>query len=470
MAGAAFTAMFSSFGLIGAVVGREWNRVRVMAASMIIAATASVCIGLSQSFVQLVLARALQGLSQAMIGPLCSSLISGRFEPASRGKAMAVYNVGIYGGYGCAFAMAALFHPASGSAGHEGWRSMFYAFAGPPVILALLLLFTTRDIVWDKKKEQQRIQAGRTHDDDNIVSGECHVSSSSSDIDFFVVVCHFVEHLTGQSLHQPLISDDTIDSSVSFTASTSSPSPSASLAAVPSVSAAAASAVSASSAPSATVGESFRLLLTTPSLLALCIASAFRNGAGVVWGLNTEQFFENVRDLTPDQISAWMSWVPVVFGSCGALLGGIAADWLLRHYGPNYRIGLLFVGQLLAAPCAAASLLLPHPYAFLLYALFLLIGETYIGTCYAVLMDRTPQRFHSFIVAVYIFFMANLGGNANLLLPPIQSLCGDSMLTALIILYPGFVAIAGLLYGLQWIWTDETKRDQEANAEHETSK
>jgi hypothetical protein len=174
-------------------------------------------------------------------------------------------------------------------------------------------------------------------------------------------------------------------------------------------------------------------------------------------GYDTEQFYENERHLSSGQISAWMSWVPAVFGSTGALLGGVIGDWLVREKGTRHRIGLLVCAQLLAAPCASACLLLEHPYSFLAYAVYLLVGETYIGTCYAVLMDLSAVRFHSFMTACYIFCMANLGGNASLLLPAVQNAVGGSMTTALQILWPGAVALSGVVYAGLWFWSGKAR-------------
>lgn len=335
---------------------------------------------------------------------------------------MAVYNIGIYSGYGCAFAAASLFHPAENE---TNWRYMFFSFSAPPVILTGLLLFTTKDLQWEDRKKKAAIDKQK---EQLIVPDD--------------------------TLETPLITEDSTDSSANLNVNMISPT--SSEASLPEPSPAPSPPLPP---PTSIVVDCFRVLLTTPALLTLCIASAIRTGSGVVWGYCTEQFFENERSLTPNQISAWMSWTPIVFGSAGALLGGAISDWLFRKYGPKYRIALLVVAQLLAAPCAWAALLLSYPYAFLMYSLYLLIGETYVGTCYAVLMDLTPPRFHAFIVAVYVFFMSNLGGNMNLLLPPIQNALGGSLYKGLLVLWPGTVALSAVLYSIQWRWTKSGQVD-----------
>lgn len=161
--------------------------------------------------------------------------------------------------------------------------------------------------------------------------------------------------------------------------------------------------------------------------------------------------------MSAHEISVWMSFIPVVFGSAGAICGGIASDHLLRKYGPKHQVALLVVAQILAAPCAAGVLLLPAPYCFLIMFPMLLVGESYIGTCMAMLTELTPNRLHPFVLSLYIFCLANLGGNMNLLLPPLK----DSLLNhtahpfrnALLILWPGFMIVSACCYAILWIWT-----------------
>lgn len=180
-------------------------------------------------------------------------------------------------------------------------------------------------------------------------------------------------------------------------------------------------------------------------------------------GYNTQQWFESAAggSLSPSHIGAWMSWIPVVFGSGGAVLGGVASDWLAgrarragRHgRGPAYQVALLVLTQAAAAPCAAGVLLLQPPYAFLMLFPTYLIGESYIGTCMAMLMDRTPAHAHSLVLSLYIFAIANLGGNAGLLLPPLQRALGGNMRLALLLLWPGLIVASGMVYALLWFCT-----------------
>lgn len=57
------------------------------------------------------------------------------------------------------------------------------------------------------------------------------------------------------------------------------------------------------------LGNVIKLFLK-PTLLLLCLASSIRNGAGYVWGYNYNFFYTDL-DQTPEQITYWLSWIPV---------------------------------------------------------------------------------------------------------------------------------------------------------------
>ena len=88
------------------------------------------------------------------------------------------------------------------------------------------------------------------------------------------------------------------------------------------------------------------LILVTfvmPGMLMLCIAGGIRNAGGYVWAYNTEAFFQQFY---PDTIIAsFMSIIPLVAGSIGAMVGGVISDLLVKNRGPYARIWVLIVSQ-----------------------------------------------------------------------------------------------------------------------------
>ena len=88
------------------------------------------------------------------------------------------------------------------------------------------------------------------------------------------------------------------------------------------------------------------LLLKTfimPGMSTLCIAGGIRNAGGYVWAYNTQPFFSlKYSDTT---IAAYMSVIPLVAGSIGAVVGGIISDVLVKGRGPAARIWVLIGSQ-----------------------------------------------------------------------------------------------------------------------------
>lgn len=57
-----------------------------------------------------------------------------------------------------------------------------------------------------------------------------------------------------------------------------------------------------------------------------------------------------------------MSWVPLVAGSIGSVLGGVLADRILKLFGSAARVWVLVIGQAIAAPLALSVLLAAVPF------------------------------------------------------------------------------------------------------------
>ena len=79
----------------------------------------------------------------------------------------------------------------------------------------------------------------------------------------------------------------------------------------------------------------------------LCIAGGIRNAGGYVWAYNTQPFFQD-KGYSPDTIASFMSVIPLVAGSLGAVVGGLISDVLVKGRGPYARIWVLIVSQVRA--------------------------------------------------------------------------------------------------------------------------
>lgn len=47
--------------------------------------------------------------------------------------------------------------------------------------------------------------------------------------------------------------------------------------------------------------------------------------AGYVWAGNNNQYYKDLGE-TPEQVSAYLSWIPIVFGIIGSFVGGFVSD------------------------------------------------------------------------------------------------------------------------------------------------
>jgi MFS family permease len=89
----------------------------------------------------------------------------------------------------------------------------------------------------------------------------------------------------------------------------------------------------------------------SPSLILLCIAGGIRNGAGLVFAYNVDSFFTQYRHANAAQ---YMSWIPLVGGTLGSLLGGVMSDRGERAYGLVGRLAVLVFSQVVLSVQAMA--------------------------------------------------------------------------------------------------------------------
>jgi hypothetical protein len=109
----------------------------------------------------------------------------------------------------------------------------------------------------------------------------------------------------------------------------------------------------------------------------------------------------------------------------------------------------MVLSNLLAAPLAAGALLLPTPAAYLILLPTNVVGEMWIGATLAVVTELVVPSLRTMAVAIFLFVIMNMGGNANLLLPWLrQSL---SQQHSLLILYPGLYALSSVLFAITWL-------------------
>lgn len=139
--GFAFSTMYSLTGLLfGRLADRGTRRIVL---SLVVAAwsTMTGVTSLATSFTTLVFARFGVAAFEAGCSPTAYSLISDYFTPWYRGRAIAIYNLGIGIGMWCGATLGGLVSD------HFGWRVTFVALAAPGLLLALVTFLCVREPV-----------------------------------------------------------------------------------------------------------------------------------------------------------------------------------------------------------------------------------------------------------------------------------------------------------------------------------
>lgn len=186
------------------------------------------------------------------------------------------------------------------------------------------------------------------------------------------------------------------------------------------------------------------LSVLKPALLMLCLAAGFRLGGGLVWAYNVKSYFVQ-HYCSPASVGRYLSWVPLVGGTLGAVFGGLVSDKLVQRKGPKARLWVLILSQLLACPFLVGAILLPpDPWAFLCLLPAYIVGEVWIGVCLAVVIELVPHRVVAAAIAVFLFVINNIGGAMPLLVPVLEARI--NLRYTLLILFPGMYLIAASLF------------------------
>jgi EmrB/QacA subfamily drug resistance transporter len=133
---AAYTLFLAALVLIGGSLGDYLGRRRMFSVGVLLFALASAWCGLSQSSVELVVARALQGVGAALLVPNSLAIIGASFEEERRGKAIGTWT--------SLTSVTLVLGPLLGGylAENVSWRAVF--FINVPIAVAVLAIARTR--------------------------------------------------------------------------------------------------------------------------------------------------------------------------------------------------------------------------------------------------------------------------------------------------------------------------------------
>ena len=139
LTGAAFAVFYATFGVPIAWFADRSHRVRIVALACACWSLCSAAGGLAGNFLQLALARLGVGVGEAGGTTPSYAIISDYFPPRERGRALALYSLGVPFGIAIGAALG------GGVAAHYGWRAAFYAVGLPGLLIALLILVVIRE-------------------------------------------------------------------------------------------------------------------------------------------------------------------------------------------------------------------------------------------------------------------------------------------------------------------------------------
>jgi MFS family permease len=141
--GTAFAVFYALFGIPLGRLADNWIRVRLLSLGLFVWSGMTALSGLSQSFMQLSMARVGVGVGEASASPSAFSMLSDWFPKERRATALAIYSAGLYIGGGVSLLIGAVVvkawngaYPMGGPLGLHGWQAAFLAVGIPGMLLA----------------------------------------------------------------------------------------------------------------------------------------------------------------------------------------------------------------------------------------------------------------------------------------------------------------------------------------------
>lgn len=122
-----------------ALLADRWSRMRIIAISLVAWSAATSLCGVAASFGQLAVCRVLVGIGEAGATPASQSLLADLFDTRRRVAAASVFATGAALGSALGTGIAGPIDDLF------GWRSVFFVFGVPGVLLAVLLTWTVRE-------------------------------------------------------------------------------------------------------------------------------------------------------------------------------------------------------------------------------------------------------------------------------------------------------------------------------------
>jgi predicted MFS family arabinose efflux permease len=139
LSGFGFALMYTIAGIPIARLAERYNRVKIIAASVVIWSAMTALCGIAGSFLALLVFRIGVGIGEAGCTPPANSIIADYFPPRSRARALATYAMGVTLGS----VLANLFGGPIAQA--FSWREAFLILGIPGIVVGLIVLVTIKE-------------------------------------------------------------------------------------------------------------------------------------------------------------------------------------------------------------------------------------------------------------------------------------------------------------------------------------
>jgi predicted MFS family arabinose efflux permease len=139
LTGVSLALFYVTMGIPLSWVADRHNRKNLLAISMTIWSAMTALCGMSQGYMQLLLARIGVGIGEAGGTPSCNAIVADYFPADRRAMAMTVFALGAPIGAWLGADMA------GAVAAEYGWRAAFYVLGIPGILLALIVYFTVKE-------------------------------------------------------------------------------------------------------------------------------------------------------------------------------------------------------------------------------------------------------------------------------------------------------------------------------------
>lgn len=143
LAGPSFIAVFTVAGVILGIAADKYNRVRMLFVCTLIFSIAIILQGSVTEYWQMVVLRMVMALGESGCNPLATGIMSDIFDESKRALVMAIFNWGIYGGYGIAFPVGRYITKLN--LFDLSWRICYYGAGVLGLILAILTGVTLKE-------------------------------------------------------------------------------------------------------------------------------------------------------------------------------------------------------------------------------------------------------------------------------------------------------------------------------------